>query len=98
MSYRMRKSILKNVLIGIGIIVFAFAFMWVAMPHSDAAGTIRTLTAQGYTGINITGVRWWGRSEGAYYSTEFNAIAPNGTRVTGYVTSGLWAGNTVRLD
>lgn len=60
--------------------------------------TRRILAAQGYTKIEITGWRPFAKSEKDVYSTGFKAVAPNGTVVTGAVTSGWFKGNTVRLD
>jgi hypothetical protein len=65
----------------------------------DAAGTKRVLAQNGYTNIVITGWRPFMKSEKDWYSTGFEATSPNGAKVTGAVTSGLfWKGNTIRFD
>lgn len=60
--------------------------------------TRRVLEAQGYTEVQITGWRLFAGDRGDLFSTGFRAKAPNGTQVTGAVTSGAFKGNTVRLD
>lgn len=58
----------------------------------------RILSASGYTGIEITGWRPFAAGKDDTFSTGFRAVAPNGTIVTGAVTSGLFKGHTIRLD
>lgn len=66
---------------------------------TDPEGATRTLSAQGYKDISITGYRPFGGSDNDWYITGFEATAPNGQHVTGCVTRGVWMkGNTVRLD
>ena len=65
----------------------------------DAAGTKRVLAQNGYTNIVITGWRPFMKSDTDWYSTGFEATSPNGSKVTGAVTSGLfWKGSTIRFD
>lgn len=65
----------------------------------DEYGATKTLEAQGYTNVEITGWRPFAAGEDDTYSTGFRATAPNGDTVTGTVTKGLFfKGSTVRLD
>lgn len=99
----MRKETAKNtaglLMVGAVIVFFILCCTGVIQPASDPRGATRVLSANGYTSIVITGSRWYGGGEGDVYVTEFQAVAPNGTRVTGVVTRGfLNKGNTIRLD
>lgn len=68
----------------------------------DFEGTKRVLSANNYTSIEVFTVGYpkaafvCGRDD--IYVTGFTAIAPNGTKVTGYVTKGFWKGSTIRLN
>lgn len=65
---------------------------------SQPEEAMRVLSAQGYTEIEITGWRPTMAGEDDVYSTGFRALSPNGTEVTGAVTSGMFKGHTIRLD
>ena len=58
----------------------------------------RVLTEQGYTNIEAGGYGWLSCSEDDAFKTNFEAIAPNGKRVTGTVCSGWFKGATIRFD
>lgn len=65
---------------------------------TDASTAKRVLHQQGYTDVVITGYRPFVGSDGDTYVTGFEATAPNGSRVTGAVCSGLLKGATIRFD
>lgn len=66
---------------------------------TDPQGAKRTLEAQGYTQVEITGYRWFAGGQGDFYKTGFRAKSPNGTEITGAVCRGLWfKGTTIRFD
>lgn len=65
---------------------------------TDADGTRRTLSAQGYTDIEITGFRPFMKGKDDTFSTGFKAKSPGGQVVTGAVTRGYLKGSTIRLD
>ena len=79
------------------IILAAFACLSTAA-CTDAAGTIHTVERQGFTRVSITGYRFFGCGEDDVFRTGFEAMAPNGERVTGVVCSGWLKGYTLRLD
>ena len=58
----------------------------------------RVLSQAGYTQIEITGWRPFMASDNDTFSTGFEAISPNGSLVTGAVTSGWFKGSTIRVD
>ena len=65
---------------------------------TDEVGAKKTLERSGYKPIKVGGYAWFCGGKEDWYITRFTAIAPNGETVTGYVTRGLFKGNTVRLD
>jgi hypothetical protein len=61
--------------------------------------TRQFLADQGYKQIEITGYRFFMKSENESCSTGFKAINPNGIHVSGLVTEGLvFRGKTIRFD
>ena len=83
------------------IVLFLFLLVFtVILPHgcTHPESTVRVLEEQGYTNVQITGWRPLSVDKNDIYSTGFTAISPKGNEVTGVVTSGLFKGNTVRLD
>ena len=68
----------------------------------DFEGAKHVLSANNYTSIEVFAVGYpkaafvGGRDD--IYVTGFTAIAPNGTKVTGYVTKEFWKGSTIRLN
>ena len=65
---------------------------------TDSKGAKRTLEAQGYTYIEMTGYDFFSCGEGDWYHTGFLAKSISGMRVSGVVCSGLIAkGSTIRL-
>ena len=65
---------------------------------TDPKGAQRVLQNAGYKDIQITGFRFLLKDEKDWYSTGFEATGPNGNKVTGAVTAGLFKGNTIRFD
>lgn len=65
---------------------------------TDSDGARRTLAAQGYSNITITGYRFGAGGEGDTYVTGFEATSPAGVRVSGAVCRGWLKGSTIRLD
>lgn len=63
---------------------------------TDESGARRVLEQQGYTQIEITGYRPFMSED--QFSTGFKAVSPNGSHVSGAVTSGVMKGYTIRLD
>ncbi|MEM1050600.1 MAG: hypothetical protein AAGI28_00760 [Pseudomonadota bacterium] len=57
-----------------------------------------TLLAQGYTQIQIDGYAYLDCGQDDVFATAFKAKSPSGQPVEGAVCSGLFKGNTVRLD
>lgn len=82
--------------------IFAMAFTFTLtlsfISCTDEDGARKTLERNNYKVIKVGGYSWLGGSKDDTYKTEFEAIAPNGDTVTGVVTSGLFKGNTIRLD
>ena len=94
---RMKYNIFEHIIHLLIVLFFISLFFWVPAIRTDPVGAQRTLIAQGYTGITVGGFGWFQGDD--WYSTKFKAISPNGTPVSGVVTSGLIAkGHTVRLD
>lgn len=93
------KTTLKNivllfvVLLGLLVIVNI-----VPMACTQEDDTIRILKQNGYSNIVITGWRPFMASKGESFSTGFEAVSPNGSKVSGVVTSGWFKGKTIRLD
>lgn len=56
------------------------------------------LENNGFTEIKITGYRWFSCDEKDLFHTGFEAVAPNGRKVTGVVCSGVMKANTIRFD
>ena len=82
------------------ILLFAGIAMTVFAPiiAVDAEGATRVLKANGFTDIKITGYKWFNGTQD-YFNTGFIATAPNGTKVSGNVSRGIFfKGSTVRLD
>jgi hypothetical protein len=78
---------------------FGLLFVAVLMNGcTDPEGTQRVLKQQGYSAVEITGWRPFAGDKQDWYSTGFKAVSPSGDLVTGVVTSGLFKGNTIRLD
>jgi hypothetical protein len=78
--------------VGVGMTVFA------PVIAVDSEGATRVLQANGFTNIKITGYRWFNGTQ-EYFNTGFEATAPNGTKVSGNVSKGIWfKGSTIRLD
>jgi len=78
--------------------VFVCCIVFMASGCTDPQGATKTLQAQGYTNIVITGYRFGQAGEEEAYATGFKATSPSGIHVTGTVTSGFQRGYTVRLD
>ena len=58
----------------------------------------RVLEAQGYTNIKTGGYAFFACSEDDTFATKFTATSVSGQVVTGAVCSGLFKGNTVRVN
>jgi len=97
----MKKSEIKTVTKTVIIIAALVLLIVFAFPNgcTKPDDTIRVLTQQGYTNIEITGWRPFMASEKDTFSTGFRATGPNGVEnVTGAVTAGWFKGYTIRLD
>lgn len=79
-------------------IIVLMIFIRLLLGFTDAPGTTRLLTDQGYSNVEITGWRPFAGSENDTYCTGFTAISPAGKRVSGTVTGGVFKGKTIRLD
>ena len=78
--------------VGVGMVVFA------PVLAVDADGATRVLQASGYKDVKITGYKWFNGTQD-YFNTGFIATAPDGTKVSGNVSRGIFfKGSTVRLD
>jgi len=84
--------------VGFALVLFVVVITISLRGCTDPAGATRVLTQQGYTNIEITGYRWGMGGEGDTHITGFEATSPNGTRVSGAVTSGWLKGSTIRFD
>ncbi len=80
------------------IFVFTVALLMNISGCSSSESAQRILAEQGYTNIHITGYTLFGCSEDDAYHTGFNAVSPNGTKVTGVVCSGILKSSTIRLN
>ena len=94
---------LKNLTLVEGIIITAIALIfagiaWYKWPKIDSAGTVNTLTRQGYTNIEITGRAFFGCSEDDVWRTKFSATSPSGHAVNGIVCEGILKGSIIRFD
>jgi len=80
--------------------VAVIAVLVLVFPHGciQPDKTRRVLSQQGYTDIEITGWRPFTADKNDTFSTGFKAKSPNGSVVTGAVTSGWLKGSTVRMD
>jgi len=84
-------------------LVLAFALIigvWSTGPifGVDPEGATKVLKSTGFTDIKITGYKWFNGTQD-YFNTGFIATAPNGTKVSGNVSRGIFfKGSTVRLD
>ncbi len=66
---------------------------------TDAPDAKRTLENQGYTNVKAGGYAAFScDSESDLYATNFEAISPSGTPVTGAVCKGVFKGSTIRFD
>lgn len=65
---------------------------------SDADDARKTLYAQGYTDVQITGWQLFGCSESDTFNTGFRALSVTGTQVSGNVCKGIFKGATVRTN
>lgn len=82
--------LLAALFIGIAVVPMVFGV--------DAEGATRTLEANGFTNIHITGYKWFNGTED-FYNTGFEATGPNGIRISGNVSKGLlFKGSTIRFD
>lgn len=64
--------------------------------NADKATSV--LHKQGYTDIEITGYDFFACSEDDLYATGFEAKSVTGEFISGTVCSGMFKGNTIRLD
>lgn len=65
---------------------------------TDPQGATKVLEANNYKDIKITGYKWFNGTKD-FYNTGFEATAPNGSKVSGNVSKGLFfKGSTIRLD
>ena len=67
-----------------------------ACSQSDRATS--ALKDAGYTNIQTTGYAWFACSEKDTFATGFEAVGPTGRKVSGAVCSGVFKGQTIRLD
>ena len=89
-SDRFTIVLLAALFIGIAVIPMIFGV--------DAEGATRTLQANGFKDIKITGYKWFNGTED-FYNTGFEATGPNGMRMSGNVSRGLlFKGATIRFD
>ena len=91
------KSTLKLLVfvLAVGFILF----FGIPAACTSESGAKRTLSAAGYTNIEITGWRPFMKGEDDWSSTGFRATGPGGQIVTGAVTGGLvFKGYTIRTD
>jgi hypothetical protein len=66
---------------------------------TDKEGAERVLEESGYSGVTITGYRWFTCDRNDYFHTGFVATGPSGKVVTGTVCKGMFfKSSTVRLD
>ena len=98
MKTKNKAFTLVEVMIVVVIIGIISAIVAGPMIGTDAEGATRVLSAQGYKDVKITGYKWFNGTQ-EYYNTGFEATAPNGAKVSGNVSRGIWfKGSTVRLD
>jgi len=98
MRHFLRMTRRKMIRIALGIaVVAAFPFVAPVACTSPERAT-QTLLAQGYTQVETTGYAYFDCGRDDIFATGFEATAPSGQRVEGAVCSGLFKGNTVRLD
>lgn len=96
MGWNMKKYN-PTIYVHIAIIVLMI-FIRLLLGFTDAPGTTRLLTDQGYSNVEITGWRPFAGSKDDIHCTGFTAITPTGKQVSGTVTSGFFKGKTLRLD
>lgn len=88
----------KNILLTLVFLVCFGLVVFGAIGGTDPVGTTKTLQSMGYNNIATSGRRFLVRSEGEFYSTEFTAVSPTGSKVSGVVTKGFFKPSTVRWD
>lgn len=80
------------------IVMTALTMLLTATGCTKPDATRKTLEAQGYTQIEITGWKMFGCSEDDSHHTGFRARGANGQEVTGVACSGVLKGTTLRFD
>lgn len=78
--------------------VLFVAFIFGIRGCTDEETARRVLENNGYKNVEITGYRYFMRSDTDMFSTGFVATSPNGSRVSGAVCSGYFKGATIRFD
>ena len=63
----------------------------------DGKGTIKVLTQEGYTQIEVGGYDFFGCGKDDTFATKFTATNAHGKRVRGVVCSGFMKGRTIRF-
>jgi hypothetical protein len=85
--------------VGIASVAAAVAVMGVSLIGlSDEEGAKRVLDNEGYTNVQMTGTNSFSCGGGDLYRTGFKATNLNKKSVEGTVCSGIFKGNTIRLD
>jgi len=90
-----QNKILRQLKIG-KILIILILILFVGCVNND--NTIKILKSNGYKNIIITGYRPFMGNDDDIFKTGFEAISPNGEKVTGAVTGDYFQGYTIRLD
>ncbi|EAQ28704.1 hypothetical protein NAP1_13933 [Erythrobacter sp. NAP1] len=90
-----RRRLVQFGLIAAAVVAFPFVAP-VACTQPDRAREV--LEIQGYSDIEISGYAYLACGNGDVFATAFEATSPSGQAVEGAVCSGIFKGNTVRLD
>lgn len=98
-NIKLMKKFIENIKL-VSIIIAIVLAVYFVIPYSCTRpnDTKRILEQNGYTSVKITGYRPFMATKGDSSSTGFEAISPNGSKVTGAVTGKPIGGYTIRLD
>jgi hypothetical protein len=78
-------------------VIFLAVFLVTSMGGcSDPEGARRILESQGHTQVETLGYSYFSCGESDVYATQFRALSPTGTPVSGTVCQGLWKDYTIR--
>lgn len=73
-------------------------FSMIVMACTNPKDAVNALNEAGFTNVQVGGYDWFACSDYDLYSTNFNAIDPEGSPVSGTVCSGFLKGTAIKFD